>query len=126
MSNNEIQGQGIETLCKGISEQCTLHTLNLSKNPVGESGTLALASLLDPTNGTQCSLTGLGLAWTELSGMPGAAFFRAMAKNTKLKTLDVSFNVLGGASVNSDCVVALGDMFVKNRTLQVRMGLKTS
>ena len=39
-------------------------------------------------------------------------------KNRCIKTIDLSFNVLGGAHSNSECVVALGEVLSKNKTLE--------
>lgn len=89
LSNNDLKGSGIETLCGGIAEQSTLLSLNLNGNEVGETGAFALAQLLASEKGCSCSLTSLGLAWTELSGLHGAALLAGLAK------------------VRSTCVIAL-------------------
>ncbi|GMI13510.1 hypothetical protein TrLO_g6773 [Triparma laevis f. longispina] len=115
LSNNCLRGKGVEVLCEGIAKQNGLTNLNLTGNEVGEAGAIALAKLL---KGEGCSLTMLGLAWTELSGFHGAKLLGAVAENKTVVTLDVSFNTLGGSSKENPCVTALGKVFARNRTLK--------
>ena len=75
---------------------------------------MALAKLMSLAN---CSLTALGLAWTELSGFHGAGLLNAISMNKSLETLDVSYNTLGGHTAENPCVTALGKVLKKNRTL---------
>jgi Ran GTPase-activating protein (RanGAP) involved in mRNA processing and transport len=116
LSRNMIRGTGMEALCEGIRSQTALSKLDLSANPLGETGIVELAKLLSPKGGGG-SLAALGLGWTEMSGQHGAAFLNAMAANRTLKILDLSFNTLGGTISGRSCAKALGTMFSKNRSL---------
>ena len=114
LSHNALQGRGVADLVNGLLEQTSLTKLNLCGNPLGETGGYQLAKLVESK---KCTLTSLGLGWTELSGLHGEAFCLAVAKNFSLITLDMSFNTLGGATANQGCAVALGTLLKKNRSI---------
>ena len=114
LSYNALGGTGMASLVDGILSQSALVKLNLCGNPLGELGGLEMARLV---GGDNCLITSLGLAWTEMSGYHGEAFCLAASENTSLTTLDLSFNALGGATANQDCVVELANFLMKNRSV---------
>jgi len=102
--NGVFKGHACQTLCEGIKHQATLSKLNISKNAIGTVGTQSLASLI----GTKkCTLKELGMAWTDLNGFQGSAFFTSLETNKSLKVLDISYNSLGGGVGGEGAVFSL-------------------
>ncbi|EQC26336.1 hypothetical protein SDRG_15824 [Saprolegnia diclina VS20] len=73
---------------------CSLQTINLAGNPLGDSCVAFFDALA-----TNTSLTSMNLSSTQLSPAAWAALGRALGQNATLKTLDVSQNKM--ASIES-------------------------
>jgi len=113
--NLQLKGGAIKVLCEGIKKQSTLHKLNVSRNNLGVVGVGAMADLVSHKN---CSIVTLGMAWTELTGAEGSRFFAGLAANKSIKTLDISYNSLGGGAGGENAATNLSEAVKKNRTLE--------
>ena len=112
--NSQLKGGAIERLCAGLKNQTSLHKLNVSRNNIGVLGVGAMANLVsDP----RCSLFALGMAWTELNGAEGTRFFEGLGHNKSLKTLDISYNSLGGGVGGVGASHSLAEALRRNKTL---------
>ena len=101
LSNNVIDADGAEDLCKGLGENPTpqLTTLDLHENAVGDKGAKCFASLLEDLKVKQC-LEVLDLSGNGITGVGSLQLAKSLRKNRTLTRLALAGN-LGAADENS-------------------------
>ena len=97
LSRNALGTNGAVFLCDGLvdSTNCRLQRLNLSHNNINSDAGKSLSKLIAAEN---ISLFELNLSWNRIHGVGLGCFLRALQKNDKLISLDMSFNGLGALS----------------------------
>ena len=113
LSENEIDADGAEDLCKGLRENPTpqLAALDLHDNSVGDSGAQFFASLLEAGPAVEQCLEDLDLSNNGITGVGAAKLARSLRKNRKLARLALAGN-FGAADENS--VAEFSSALMKN------------
>jgi Ran GTPase-activating protein (RanGAP) involved in mRNA processing and transport len=86
-----------------------LHSLDLSRNPIGDNGVASLAELLE---GQSSTINELHLFAIELTDRCAIILAKSLRQNSTLRHLDLSFN----SSITDDCVNYFIEMIGQNQT----------
>ena len=91
MCNNSVGEQGAKAIGQALSQNPTLHSLNLRLNRLQDEGGEAIARAL-LRNSTLCHLH---LGANELTGRSAMSLAKALLQNSTLRSLNLSCNTLG-------------------------------
>ena len=97
-----LQSQGLEHLCTALtSVNCTLTSLNVSENWLGDVGIMHLCNALTSVN---CTLTSLNVSWNQFGDEGIIHLCNALTSvNCKLTSLNVSWNQFGDNGLKHLC-----------------------
>ncbi|CAK90105.1 unnamed protein product (macronuclear) [Paramecium tetraurelia] len=111
LEDNNLGDQLIIELCKAMSKNLSVETLNISKNKITNNAHQSLKQLIESND----TLLELYLRWNSIKGSGGVEIFKALQANKNIKVLDFSYNLLGCGNVIAP---ALKDFIIENKSIQ--------
>lgn len=102
--------EGIIQICRGLrSEGCALKSLDISRNNIGDTGTLALAAVLSQNQ----TLVDLDLGHNNIGRDGAIAIANALTTNSSLQNMKLNNNPIG-----EDGASSIGQALQGNHTLK--------
>lgn len=92
IEGNSVGDNFVIKLALAIEERPMLQSLNIAKNYITNKGAIAVSNLIKDDT---IPLSSLFLKWNYIKAKGAAAICDAIKVNTKLKTLEMSFNPIG-------------------------------
>ncbi len=112
LRNNDIHEEGIHHIAEVIDNTSLISALDLSSNPIGNSGFSTLLS-------TNTSLKNLNLSICSLSLDDHRAIPRLLSTNTTLEHLNLSSNPIGNRGLSTLCDALSTNTSLKNLNLSI-------